>query len=316
MTTTSILDARWQTLVIWATTILIAVGGGIIWLGTMEGRVRGLERIDPEKIAEAKDSALEDLSKARSQSLDAIQKAATAAEQKLAEPKILEKARDQLIKDAKDELLPHSQEPSRMDGRYQVSIDALKADLKALAQRVQDLEQKSSQPPDSEDDIQKGNCDSPKARKDLRHCPDLSDHNFDDRSLAGANLSGVNLANTSFRGGSLTGAILKDANLQEADFKKTNLSYADLRGANLEGAKFWNANLTGADLRGAAFGSARLYKAIFTEANLTGVNLYSVLHIKNALSLEKAKVKGATFDHRNLSEAQRKALEGMGAHLD
>jgi uncharacterized protein YjbI with pentapeptide repeats len=94
-------------------------------------------------------------------------------------------------------------------------------------------------------------------------------------SLAGSNLSGVNLSRADLRG----------ANLSEADLKGANLSEANLRGAILSGANLMGANLFKADLSGADFSE------IFLEvsgANLSGANLMGA-------NLRGAKLKGAFF---------------------
>ena len=59
-------------------------------------------------------------------------------------------------------------------------------------------------------------------------------------NLNGANLEGVNLANSQFTRSDLSGA-----NLQGANFTRAQLSNADLSGANLDQAIFLNAQTDG-----------------------------------------------------------------------
>lgn len=66
------------------------------------------------------------------------------------------------------------------------------------------------------------------------------------KSLARADLAGVNLLKAD-----LTGADLAGASLLHANLKRTNLAGADLSGADLQGFDFRNADLRGANLSGA-----------------------------------------------------------------
>jgi len=92
--------------------------------------------------------------------------------------------------------------------------------------------------------------------------------------LAGADLYGVNLAETNLQGAILTGAELKRANLwrvnlEGAELSCTNLKRAVMEGANLHYAVLKNASLKGvnlehADLRGASLDNTDLEDVIFT----------------------------------------------------
>ena len=114
-------------------------------------------------------------------------------------------------------------------------------------------------------------------------------------SLAGSNLSGVNLSRADLRG----------ANLSEADLKGANLSEANLRGAILSGANLMGANLFKADLSGAYFNGANLSKANLLEADLSGADFSEIfLEVSGAnlsganlmgANLRRAKLKGAFF---------------------
>jgi hypothetical protein len=97
-------------------------------------------------------------------------------------------------------------------------------------------------------------------------------------NLAGADLSGLSLAQVDF-----TGAILRNADLQHADLTQATLDFADLSGANLTdatmiqteakqakmtGADLSGVNLTQADLTGADLSKTKLSGTSFTEATL------------------------------------------------
>ena len=71
-------------------------------------------------------------------------------------------------------------------------------------------------------------------------------------SLAGCNLSGLNLTDASLAGATLTGANLNGV----------MLTGADLAGAALSGADFNMANLTGADLNGAAVSASTNFNKV------------------------------------------------------
>ena len=64
-------------------------------------------------------------------------------------------------------------------------------------------------------------------------------------NLNGANLEGVNLANSQFTRSDLSGANLRGATLNEANF-----SQAEMAGATLDGASMLRTNLRGARLTG------------------------------------------------------------------
>jgi hypothetical protein len=86
--------------------------------------------------------------------------------------------------------------------------------------------------------------------------------------LRGADLSGINLGNSSV----LRGADLYEADLSGAYLGSANLSEADLAIANLDGAYLGSANLSGADLGGARLGEVDA----LTNANLRDADLYSI----------------------------------------
>ncbi len=92
----------------------------------------------------------------------------------------------------------------------------------------------------------------------------------DDFDLRGANLAGLRIPFSRWRGANFTATVLRDADLhgvdlQGADFSDADLTGADLSAANLSGARFCRACLSRADLRG-----AELAGADFQDAHLSG----------------------------------------------
>ena len=76
------------------------------------------------------------------------------------------------------------------------------------------------------------------------------------RSLAGADLSNLDLSGVKFGGGNLSGANLRNTNLSGARFAGTNLSEADLTGAQLTGAA-----VAGSNLARARYSPEQIYRA-------------------------------------------------------
>ena len=88
------------------------------------------------------------------------------------------------------------------------------------------------------------------------------------RGLAGARLTGTDLAHAYLRQADFTGAHLFRANLEGADLEDARLLRADLRRANLAGA-----NLRGADLRETHLERADLHDADLRYARLAAADL-------------------------------------------
>jgi uncharacterized protein YjbI with pentapeptide repeats len=91
----------------------------------------------------------------------------------------------------------------------------------------------------------------------------------DDFDLQGANLEGLRIPFSRWRGANFSATVLRDADLhgvdlQGADFTGADLSGADLANADLSGARFQGACLQRADLRG-----ARLSGTDFANADLS-----------------------------------------------
>ena len=97
--------------------------------------------------------------------------------------------------------------------------------------------------------------------------------------LGGANLEGLRIPFSRWRGANFSGTVLRNADchgadLAEADFSRADLSGANLRDADLRGANFTGADLSQTDLRGArvdgaAFGGAQLSRTL-TDGPLPG----------------------------------------------
>ena len=98
-------------------------------------------------------------------------------------------------------------------------------------------------------------------------------------SMAGADLTKINLVNAGIIEANLAGANLTEANLAGANFTEANLTGADLTGANLRNTYFWNANLTGANLTGVdirycSFRNTTFHKTILKNAKFNPKILY------------------------------------------
>jgi len=97
--------------------------------------------------------------------------------------------------------------------------------------------------------------------------------------LGGANLEGLRIPFSRWRGANFSGTVLRNADchgadLAEADFSRADLSGANLRDADLRGANFTGADLSQTDLRGArvdgaVFGGAQLSRTL-TDGPLPG----------------------------------------------
>jgi hypothetical protein len=74
------------------------------------------------------------------------------------------------------------------------------------------------------------------------------------QTLAGCNLSGLDLTSANLQGADLTGANLNGANLTGANLQGTDLTGANLNRANLTSADLAGATLTGANLNRVTYG--------------------------------------------------------------
>lgn len=96
---------------------------------------------------------------------------------------------------------------------------------------------------------------------------------MDGLDLAGVDLSGAEIRDSSFKRTNLQGAVLAGVDGRRAKFVSAALAGADLSGANLVQADFTNADLTGARLVEADLRYVRFFRAILRNADLTGARL-------------------------------------------
>ncbi len=151
------------------------------------------------------------------------------------------------------------------------------------------------------------------------------------RSLAGADLTGVDL-----RWMRLQEANLSGANLQGTDMKATNLRQANLQGADMRGANLSRANMEGTDLRGADLTGVQnlTLKQVFVTIydketkfpeGITFENIpkYNKDRLKSALGvkmLEGAKARGmilrwGNFEGVNMQWSSLQEADLTGANL-
>jgi uncharacterized protein YjbI with pentapeptide repeats len=139
-------------------------------------------------------------------------------------------------------------------------------------------------------------------------------------SLAGTDLSDLQLDGFDFSGRNLAGARLDRANLRGASLARATLDGASLEGASLEDAALDEASLVGANLVGARLSRALLRGAALTDANLTTADLrdaaldgaHGERVVLSRARLDRASLRGVRFDGADLSEAflVQASLEG------
>ncbi len=95
----------------------------------------------------------------------------------------------------------------------------------------------------------------------------------DDFDLQGADLEGIRMPFSRWRGGNFANTVLRNAKLHAADLQRANFTAADLSGADLSGADLTQANFTRASLAYADLSGALLTGACFEDADLTGTGL-------------------------------------------
>lgn len=108
-----------------------------------------------------------------------------------------------------------------------------------------------------------------------------------ERSLVGAELSGVDLSGCRLAYLDLRGATLDGADLRDTTFEHVDLSEASLRGARLERTRWRNVEAAHAQLDGAVMRRAGLQRVNWTSASLKGVDLSGSL--LNQCALEDAR---------------------------
>ena len=87
--------------------------------------------------------------------------------------------------------------------------------------------------------------------------------------LGGANLEGLRIPFSRWRGANFSGTVLRNADCHGADLVEADFSRADLSGANFRDADLRGANFTGADLSQTDLRGARVDGAKFRGARLS-----------------------------------------------
>ena len=136
----------------------------------------------------------------------------------------------------------------------------------------------------------------------------LSNMNLRDTSLVEADLSSVNLSGADLSNSDLSGARLTDVNLQGA-----NLSNASLVGADLRRADLRNTTLTGADFRGANLSQATLTQSDLTRISLQGANLTNTTLTE--VDLSGTDLRGTSLTNADLTGADLSDAILVGARL-
>ncbi|BAU64955.1 pentapeptide repeat protein [Stanieria sp. NIES-3757] len=136
--------------------------------------------------------------------------------------------------------------------------------------------------------------------KELKQRYESGQKNFEEISLIGGYLQGVdlryiNLKNSDLSNSDLSDAILYGANLEGANLNRTKLNGTKLPGAFLANATIVCGNLSDADLRdtdleNVSLDAATLKKTILEGADLSGAYLVGV-------ELQKASLSGAYFNN-------------------
>ncbi|MEO0368568.1 MAG: pentapeptide repeat-containing protein [Pseudomonadota bacterium] len=136
----------------------------------------------------------------------------------------------------------------------------------------------------------------------------LSNTDFREADLYGANLSGTKLGSSRFERADLRHANLMQAFVGRARFSFAALTFARFDGATLTGSSFSQSDLRGAELRrvraiGVNFTDARISGAHAAQANFSG----SVFISSEAI--------GARFDGANLNDSDMRGAWLAGAHF-
>lgn len=145
--------------------------------------------------------------------------------------------------------------------------------------------------------------------------PDLNIAN-----LRQANLSGINLRETSLMGANFSMANLQGANLSKTSLRGTNFLATNLRGANLSRTNlwdthFWNHNIGSADLTNADLSYTELGGVDFSNVNLNGANLSGAylggVNLTNA-NLNESNFTDATLIGTSFGDRDLRVIKGLG----
>ncbi|WP_310428241.1 pentapeptide repeat-containing protein [Chamaesiphon sp. VAR_48_metabat_135_sub] len=137
---------------------------------------------------------------------------------------------------------------------------------------------------------------------------------LDRQSFAKAELTGLNVPQSSFIGTNFSGANLTLAIFRDADLSGANLSKATLHQAAFYGAKLIGTNLAGADLRDAKLVYAKLKGSSLKNVNLARADL-KFAEFQQA-DLTNANLTGADLSNADMSYANLTGVPLTGAKLD
>ncbi|RIK86324.1 MAG: hypothetical protein DCC67_02925 [Planctomycetota bacterium] len=143
---------------------------------------------------------------------------------------------------------------------------------------------------------------------------DLSDVDLSRGELAGVDFRGANLARTNFAHAQLSQAVLAGCTMEEAKFDSATLDQAVLaqcngQQASFRGASLAGADLCGADLTGAVLDGANLARASADQAVLNGASLAGA-------ALAGATLNGAVLSGASAARADFTAASLVGAACD
>ena len=161
---------------------------------------------------------------------------------------------------------------------------------------------------------------------------DLTEHNFYETDLRGANLEGatltkISVSEISFEGANLTAANISGANIIETDFTNANLTNANVSGTGFTFCNFINTTLKNADLtkmsvHDGTFDDVDMQDALldhgiittsFNRVNLDSASLQNTnLRLQaNVLSLQLAQLNNAAMYNSSFTD-----VNGQGAELE
>ncbi len=137
-------------------------------------------------------------------------------------------------------------------------------------------------------------------------------------SLAGQDLSGLDLRDEEFAGANLQGTNFAGADLRRSNFHKADLRGANLAGADLSHAILEGAILSGANLQNAVLGNTILSYARLDEADLRGAQMHGTF--APFVDLTLADLSGAVLNRAVLNgallqKARMKHIVAKGSHF-
>lgn len=134
-------------------------------------------------------------------------------------------------------------------------------------------------------------------------------------SLAGRDLSNMDLSYTTFHKIDMAGVNLSGCNLTNTIFKETDLAGANLSGANLTNTMFMKANLTSAHFAGCNLNYVMFSTPFLAKANFRGVDFSSFLGFSKGTDLTEAIFEKATLQKTCLSGVNATGADFRGADV-